>query len=220
MALEETKDGGNYIAFKASIGCLAIKANSDTPKAKPRTYKDQKTEEEKTVWELRYKSLRGMLVGIEVDTTGDYGTQLKLTIRDGIDDLIFAVPLNKGWGQKIAEAIPNVDLEKEVVFTAYGDFTTDDGKEIQAGVSLKQGDEKVPSKFNTYDEKKKTWVVSEGFPEVDQDKIPDQSKKAKYTKFWNDHFFAIEEFLADYLETNHKLEAPAVELAEEDKEDF
>ena len=178
-----------------------------------------KTEEEKTVYELQYKSLSGKLVGVKIDTTGDYGTQMKLTIRDG-EDFIFAVPLNNGWGQKIAEAIPNINTDEDVFFNAYGDFTTDDNKEVKAGVSMKQNGEKVQSHFNKYDEKKKVWNTTNDFPEIVQDDIPAKTNKAKYTKFWQDHFFTIGEFLAEYIEKNYSMEVVPAPIPDPEEEAF
>ena len=98
MALEE-KEFKTYVSFKAGIGSLTVKSTEDDPKAKPRTYIDTQSGEEKTVYEKRFKSLTGIVAGIEVDTTGDYGTQVKLTIRDD-EDYVFSVPLKTGWGPK------------------------------------------------------------------------------------------------------------------------
>jgi hypothetical protein len=205
MSLNKPTEGRTFVSFKPSIGMLAIKSDESNPEAKPRTYKDPKTDEEKTVYELRYESLNGKLVGSEVDTTGDYGPQLKLTIRDD-EDVVFALPLDKGWGQKIAEAVPNIDLKKEVYINAYPDFTASDGSEVKAGVSLKQNGQKVPSKFKTYDETKKEWQTHEGFPEVDQDSIPDKVKeKIKSTKFWGDYNYEVMEFLSGYMTKNHTM---------------
>lgn len=218
MSLNKPTEGRTFVSFKPSIGMLAIKSDESNPEAKPRTYKDSKTDEEKTVFELRYKSLNGYLVGSEVDTSGDYGPQLKLTIRDD-EDVVFALPLDKGWGQKIAEAVPNIDKDKELFITAYGDFTTNDGAEVKAGVSLKQNGEKVPSKFKTYEEGK-GWTTFEGYPKVDQAAIPDKSKnKVKFTKFWNDYNFEVMDFLSEYLEKNHTFDVkPKEETTEEDTE--
>jgi hypothetical protein len=200
MSLEKPQAGRTFVSFKPSIGMLAVKSDQSNPEAEPRTYKDPKTDEEKTVYEVRYKSLSGKIVGVEVDTSGDYGAQLKLTIRDG-EDVVFAVPLDKGWGQKIAEALPNVNLDQEVYIVAYGDFTPEDGKEVKAGVSLKQNGERVDSKFKTYADGE--WTTHEGYPAVDQASIPPKTPKPKYTKFWQDYNFEVTEFLADYLQKNH-----------------
>lgn len=209
MSLNKPTEGRTFVSFKPSIGMLAIKSDESNPEAKPRTYKDPKTDEEKTVYELRYKSLNGKLVGVEVDTAGDYGPQLKLTIRDD-EDVVFALPLDKGWGQKIAEAVPNIDLEKEVYISAWADFTPPDGKEVKAGVALKQNGEKVPSKFKTYDEKK-GWTTFEGFPEVDQAAIPDKTNKLKSQKFWGDYNYTVMEFLTEYMTKNHVMEVTPAE---------
>jgi len=210
MALEQPKEGGNYITFKPSIGLLTIKSDQNDSEARPRTYKDSKTEQEMVVYERQYKSLEGRVVGIEVDTTGDYGSQVKLTIRDGLTDYIFPLPLNKGWGTKIVEAIPNIKLDEDVFISAYGDFVADNGKEVQAGVSLKQGGVRVDSKFKSWSEED-GFTYSEGFPEVDQDAIPGDNAPAKKTKFWSDYFFSVGEFLENYINENHKLEVVPIE---------
>ena len=211
MALGQVKEGGNYITFKPSIGLLTIKSDSSDPEARPRTYKDPKTEQDVTVYEKQYKSLEGRVVGIEVDTTGDYGSQLKLTVRDDSVDYIMPLPLNKGWGTKIAESVPNIKLDQDVYINAYGDFTADNGKEVQAGISLKQNGERVDSKFKSWSEAD-GFTYSEGFPEVNQDDIPGDNAPAKKTKFWLDYYFSVGEFLENYINDNHALEVvPAVE---------
>jgi len=222
MALGKEKDGGLYITFKPSIGRLAIKSEQSDAEAKPRTYKDSKTNEDVTVYERRYQFISGKIVGISVDTTGDYGSQLKIVLRDGETDYTLPVPLNKSWGTKVAEALPNVKLDEEVLFTAYGDFTTDDGKEVMAGLSVKQGGERILSAFNykVGDE----WTRAEGFPAYPTaDQIPDQTKnKAKYTKFWQDYYFSVEEFLIDWFNKNLTIEyvAPVKEETKKEAEEL
>ena len=216
MSLNKPTEGRTFVSFKPSIGMLAIKSDESNPDAKPRTYKDPKTDEEKTVYELRYKSLNGKLVGVEVDTSGDYGPQLKLTIRDD-EDVVFALPLDKGWGQKIAEAVPNIKLDEDVYITAYGDFTTADGAEVKAGVSIKQGGEKVPSKFKTWTEKD-GWKTFEGYPEVDQAAIPEKTNKLKSQKFWGDYNYTVMEFLSEYMAKNHVMEVKPAEPKPEPEE--
>lgn len=217
MSLNKPTEGRTFVSFKPSIGMLAIKSDESNPEAKPRTYKNPQTDVEETVYELRYKSLNGKLVGVEVDTSGEYGPQMKLTIRDE-EDVVFALPLNKGWGQKIAEAVPNVNLDEEIYISAYGDFTTPDGAEVKAGVSLKQNGVKVLSKFKSYDEKKKEWSVFEGYPEVDQAAIPEKTNKLKSQKFWGDYNYAVTEFLADYMAKNHAMEVKPAEPKAEPEE--
>jgi hypothetical protein len=214
MALNKPTEGRTFVSFKPSIGMLAIKSDENDVEAKPRTYKDPQSGEEKTVYERQYKSLDGKIVGIEVDTAGDYGPQLKLTIRD-TEDVVFAVPLDKGWGQKIAEAVPNINLDETVYITAYGDFTTEDGSEVKAGVSIKQNGEKVPSKFKSYDADKKEWSNFEGYPEVDKEAMPEKTQKVKWTKFWSDYNYAVTDFLSEYLQKNHTLEVTPAEPVEE-----
>ncbi len=209
MALGKEKEGGNFISFKPSIGRLAIKSDQSDPEAKPRTYKDSKTNEDVTVYEQRYHYISGKIVGLSVDTTGDYGSQLKIVLRDGSTDYTLPVPLNKSWGTKVAEAIPNVKLDEDVLFTAYGDFTTDDGKEVMAGLSVKQGGERILSTFNYKNGTE--WVRAEGYPAYPEtDSIPDKTKnKAKFTKFWQDYYFSVEEFLIDWFNKNLTIEYTA-----------
>lgn len=218
MALGKEKEGGNYITFKPSIGRLTIKSDQGDPEAKPRTYKDSKTNQDVTVYEQRYQYITGKVVGVEVDTTGEYGSQLKIVLRDGETDYTLPVPLNKSWGTKVAEAMPNVNLDEDVTITAYADFVSD-GKDVQAGLSLKQGGERVTSHFN-YKEND-VWVRAEDFPEYPQaDTIPNKEKNpAKYTKFWGDYYFTVEEFLIEWFEKNMTIEYVAPVKAEVVTED-
>lgn len=214
MALTSvTESTGNYVGFKASIGFLTQKSNENDPSAKPRTYKDPKTDESVTVYERRFQSLSGKLVGVRVDEEGEYGTQLILTVRDD-KDYDFAVSLKAGWGQKIAEAVPNINLGEDVSFVGFADFTID-GKDIKAGVSMKQNGKKVPSKFNNKVGDK--WVTTDGFPaSPDPKSYPPKTNKDKWTKFWNDYFFSVTEFLVDYIKKNNTLEVVRLPKAEDD----
>lgn len=220
MALGKEKEGGNYISFKPSIGRLTIKSDSSDPEAKPRTYKDSKTNEDVTVYEQRFRSVSGKIVGLSVDTSGEYGAQLKIVIRDGETDYTFPVALNKSWGTKVAEAVAGAKLDEEVLFIAYEDFTTADGKDMQAGVSVKQNGERLGSHFQMKDGDK--WVTKENYPVFPTaDIIPDKTKNpAKYTKFWSDHYFTISEFLADWYTKNLTIEyvAPVKEEKEDEAE--
>ena len=219
MALGKPKKRGNYLGFKAGIGLFAIKSDQSDPEARPRTYKDTKTEQDVTVYEKQFQDISGKLVGIEVDTEGDYGTQVKLTIRDG-EDYILSVPVGKSWGQKICEAIPNINLEEDVLFEAYGDYVSrKTGKDVKAGVALTQNKERVESKFKSYDTETKVFTYSEGFPEVDNDKKPEPSQKTKWTKFWGDYFFTVGEFLETYITANNLLEVAVAPVEEEVVED-
>lgn len=209
MALGKEKEGGNYISFKPSVGRLTIKSDASDPEAKPRTYKNSQTGEDVTVYEQRYQYISGKIVGLSVDTSGDYGSQLKIVLRDGDTDYTLPIALNKSWGTKVAECLPNVKLDEEVLFTAYGDFTTDDGKEVQAGLSVKQNGERIISAFN-YKEGDE-WKRAEGYPAYpNPDTIPDKTKnKAKFTKFWQDYYFSVEEFLIDWFTNNLTIEYTA-----------
>jgi len=219
MALGKEKEGGNYISFKPSIGRLAIKSDQGDPEAKPRTYKNSQTGEDVTVYEKRFQYISGKVVGVSVDTSGDYGSQLKIVLRDGDADYTLPIPLNKSWGTKVAEALPNVKLDEEVLFTAYEDFITNDGKEVQAGLSVKQNGERVLSSFNVKNGDK--WERKEGYPEYpSSDTIPDKTKnKAKYTKFWQDYYFSVEEFLIDWFEKNMTIEYVPLAKASTDEDE-
>ena len=222
MALGKEREGGNYISFKPSIGMLTIKSDKSDPEAKPRTYTDQRTKEDVTVYERRAPDIDGYVVGVQVDTSGDYGSQLKIVIRDaGTPDYTLPIPLNKSWGTKIAEALPNVKLDEKIYIKAFGDFVSPEGKDVPAGLSLRQNGERVPSHFN-YKEGDK-WVRKEGFPEYPaSDTIPDKAKNpAKYTKFWADYYFSVEEFLIDWFEKNMTIEytAPVKDTEEVEAEE-
>jgi len=221
MALGKEKEGGNYISFKPSIGRLAIKSDSSDPEAKPRTYKDSKTNEDVTVYEQRFQYISGKIVGLSVDTSGEYGAQLKIVIRDGETDYTFPVALNKSWGTKVAEAVAGAKLDEEILFTAYSDFINKEGMEVQAGVSVKQNGELLKSHFNV--KVGDTWTLKENYPAFPAaDTIPDKTKNpAKYTKFWQDHYFTISEFLADWYTKNLTIEyvAPVKEEKEDEAEE-
>lgn len=178
---------------------FAIKSDKTDPEAEPRTYIDPKTKQEVTVYEKRVPYIDGYIVGLEVDTTGEYGSQLKITLRDaGVPDYTVPIPLNKSYGVKVAETIPNIKIAEKVTLTAYGDFSID-GKEVKAGISVRQGEEKIGSYFNVKEGDK--WVTKDNYPANPSGEAPDKLKNpAKYTKFWADYFYSVEEYLVDYFQ--------------------
>jgi hypothetical protein len=101
------------------------------------------------IWEMRYRSLSAMIKNIEVKEGGKFGDVLLVNMQD-VDEH-FTISLNmKGREAKgFMLCLPNIDLSKEVVLSAYNYVRKKDEKHL-VGLGIKQGgDDNVPYFYNT-----------------------------------------------------------------------
>lgn len=69
-----------------------------------------------TVWYVGYDYVAGMLTNVKLDTEGDYGSRIILTIKDVDDTYILTIPVKSSYGQSFLFKMLNIDLSKEVSF--------------------------------------------------------------------------------------------------------
>lgn len=171
-----------------------------------RVWKDRE-ENEQTVYEEVYQSISGTIVHVEFHEHPEYGKNINVTLRgeDG-EEGIFTVGTSSRYGSSFLEVMPNIDLEKPVKFTAW---SKEKGDKVSKVLFVEQDGENIESYYKKWDEKKKEWKLSHGYPTVDEAK----KKKFGDKKYWSTQFFPeVEVFLCEYVEKNIM---PKANLADE-----
>jgi len=211
MGLKTDADQKRYLYILAD-GKLHEKAEEGAEGAKLRVHeKEDGTKVEK--WEYSYPGVVGTIGDIKFYES-DYGTNINIDIKDEDEnEFVLSLKASSRYGEAFMEALPNLDLTKEVDITVYSfpDKKNKDRK-IQ-GMTIKQGDEKVRSYFSQYDEDTKTWSNPiKGYP------VPDPVKSKKFnSEKWKLFFASRNEWLKDYMMENDLIKAAEEAAAEEDK---
>ncbi len=208
MGLKQDTDQKRYL-YILKDGKMHEKAEEGEEGAKKRDF-EQKNDDGTTTlvekWEKSYPGIVGTIGEIKFYSS-KYGTNILIDIKDEDDnEFVLSLKATSKYGESFMEALPNLDLTKEVDFTSYSfpDKKNPD-RRIQ-GLTLKQDNEKVRSYFSVYDEKTEKWSNPiKGYP------IPDPKKSKTYTtEKWKLFFATRNEWLKDYL-----IEAGLVKVAED-----
>jgi len=183
-----------------------------TDNVRCRTYTDSEEVEQK-VYEEFYSSVTGLIIGIEFQTHDEYGTSIQLLLRaeDGSEGTL-AVNTSGGYGTSLMEALPNVDLDKEVTINAWA-------KEKRKVMFIEQDGENVVSAFRKWDDKKKKWT----FLQKDYPQVNEEEKEKFGKKYWPRYFSELEIYLTDYIGKNvtpkvnvETVEEPITEVTADD----
>lgn len=161
----------------------------------------------KKIWYVGFDYLAGMLTGVKLDTEGDYGSRIILTVKDVDDTYILTLPVNSSYGQSLLMKMEGIDITKEVSFQpwqmdkdAWKNLTGKTTKNGRSGLTIKQDDEKIE---NTY-----TKEEPKGCPELVIKKV------GKETKVNDDDrmiflYEKLDEFIASVNTTNNEPTEPA-----------
>jgi len=224
MGLKSEKDQKRYLYVLAD-GKLHEKGEEGAEGVKKRIFekkKDDGTVEIIEKWEYSYPGVVGTIGEIKFYDS-EYGTNINIDITDEDEnEFVLSLKASSRYGEAFMEALPNLDLEKEVDFTVYS-FPDPKNKERKVqGMTIKQDDEKVRSYFVNYDaeaaEGERYSYPIKGYPTPD----PVKSKKFNSEK-WKIFFATRNEWLKDYMVENDLVtvaEATAPEATAEEEKDF
>lgn len=73
----------------------------------------------KTIWELKYESLSGKIVGGSLDNHKEYGRRISILIEDDGERFMLQLPWNSGIRDQFVKRIPAIDVKKIVEFNAF-----------------------------------------------------------------------------------------------------
>lgn len=198
MSLHEQAEGRRFLIF--ADGKLREKVEQGTPGA---VLREGKTPSGDTFskWELCYPGITAKVTKVELQN-GNYGKQVLIHMTDETDEeFVVALGAKTRNATNFMQALPNLDLTKDLTLKAYGDFKTKDGQEIRGGLSIIQEGAKVYSFFFDNEAKKNL----HGMPE------PEKDKRTKEVD-WESYFVTRDKWLIDYLLDNgHMTYVDAVE---------
>lgn len=146
-------------------------------------------------WELTYPGITARITKVELQK-GNFGKQVLIHLTDETDEeFVLALGASTRNGVNFMQALPLLDLTKEVSFKAYNDFVGKDGKEVIGGLSITQGGQKVYSYF--YDPTAEVGKRElHGMPKPEVDK---RTKEVDWTVYWP----IRDKWLQDYLLDNN-----------------
>lgn len=137
MGLQIEPGLANYLTIME--GKIIQRVEKDTENAEKRINKLGKT-----VYELKYDSLVGIIADIKIDEHEEYGKFWNITIRDIDEVFVLQIPYNSGNASGFLKRIESVDLNQPVKFRPY--YIEDDGK-FKAHLVLYQGGNKIESNY-------------------------------------------------------------------------
>lgn len=183
---------GNRTFVSIVNGNWAQRVGEDTPGAIKRIIKNKKDGSEKTVYELIYETVNGMIDSIEVDEKSDFGDQLKINMSDVGFNFTVTMSMAGREAKAFLCCLKNVNLKAEVFLKPYNFVAKDDGKQ-KIGMTVYQGGVGKEFKVLPYFSKEKP----NGLPQVPDGADNDEFKLAMkqqeiYLKKWVKKFAADE----------------------------
>lgn len=198
MGLHTEKDQKRYLTIMGD-GKIHERVDEDTEGAKVRTKKEQDgtvvdvlDKDGNQIFELTYPGITATIKKVQL-REGDYGSNINIDLVDEDDNqFVLSLKVDSQYGERFLEALPNLDLRKEVEFKGYSFKPKGKDQKIR-GLNILQDEEKVLSAFATKDEDSDEWeVLIKGYP------MPDPKKKYTSEK-WKNFFAQRREWVLDYL---------------------
>ena len=149
-----------------------------------------------TAYEEVYDALTGRIVAVNIRDHETYGRSIAITLRqnNGAEG-VFTASTDSQYGMTLMERLPNINLEDAVRISAY---VKESGESKRYTTFVTQGDTRVESFFKKWDDEEKKFVLSHGYPEVDE-----KDKKKFGDKYWSQRYFPeCSVFLVEYIEAN------------------
>ena len=176
-----TSEKGTKTYLSIINGKFAQKVKAETPNAVARENKNKVT-----IHELLYDALEGQILGLKMETS-DFGRQLTVEVRSGIDKFNLAIPMESKYFDNFCYKINAVNLNQDVKMIPYS-FDPGDSKGKKTGINFYQGDVKVMHYYSVEDPKGKP------FPE---------GKELSESK-WKIYKLQERDWLADMIEAKGK----------------
>jgi hypothetical protein len=203
--------GGRFLTVVA--GKLREKVEEGTEGATKRTGEVAGTPFEK--WELVYPGITAFITKIELQD-GKYGKNVLIRMTDANGEQ-FTISLgaeNSRTGVPFMEAIPNLDLTKEVTLKPYK-FNNDKGENVE-GMQILQDGNKIKSAF--YDPETKSNLL--GMPKAEAKKNGEVNWKLYFAQRdeWLQTYMLDNNFITESVYEQHESDDTAP--VEGDKDDF
>ena len=156
--------------LKVSQGKIRLEVQEGTEGAEQRKVTNPSTGEQKIKHELTWTYIIGKIQSIELRESTQYGDSWSVEIDDGKE--VFNLQINAATKQAddFLGRLPNIDFDKEVKISVYPSGK----KKLATGLTMYQGEEKIPNYFVAYDGEK--FLTKNGYPERKDDLDKDDYK--------------------------------------------
>jgi len=171
-----------------SYGKFRERAGENESGAEVRINKDNKS-----IWEFVFDFVEGQITGIFYKEDDKFGNSFEVVLDDKIDKFQIAFKEGDSFFNDFFSKLPNVNLDKWVKLVPY-DFEDKNTGKKKRGLVIWQEQNKIESKFTSYDKETKKFTYYEGFPEPE---------KKMDKEDWKIYFIKVVKFLRNY--TNNKI---------------
>ena len=155
----ENPGASNVLYLGVSGENFTQKVKEGTPGAKHRTYTNDKNETF-NIYEVIHKNLRGFISELKVFTNKFQKEQLLITLTNGTEIAKIYISVKTGYFTSFCKRLPNIELDKEVIFPKPYDFVAPNNKRL-IGLTIMQDGSKVNDHY--WDRTEKKYV---GLPEL------------------------------------------------------
>lgn len=162
MGLIDKKDKMDY--WNVTYGALRKKTDEANPEAIRREY-TTKTGETKVIYELVKEGVAGFIDEFK-KVDGEHGSQLIITVRDGIEQFAITMPFDSAYARTFLERVLGVDPSKEVELKPYS-FKNEKGK-TRSGITIYQSNKKLNHYFKAYDADGNFMEWKDGYPHFEE----------------------------------------------------
>lgn len=171
-----------------SYGKFRERAGENESGAEVRINKDNKS-----IWEFVFDFVEGQITGIFYKEDDKFGNSFEVVLDDKIDKFQISFKEGDSFFNDFFSKLPNVNLDKWVKLVPY-DFEDKNTGKKKRGLVIWQEQNKIESKFTSYDKETKKFTYYEGFPEPE---------KKMDKEDWKIYFIKVVKFLRNY--TNNKI---------------
>ncbi len=171
-----------------SYGKFRERAGENESGAEVRINKDNKS-----IWEFVFDFVEGQITGIFYKEDDKFGNNFEVVLDDKIDKFQISFKEGDSFFNDFFSKLPNVNLDKWVKLVPY-DFEDKNTGKKKRGLVIWQEQNKIESKFTSYDKETKKFTYYEGFPEPE---------KKMDKEDWKIYFIKVVKFLRNY--TNNKI---------------
>lgn len=146
-----------------------------------------------TTHEILYKTLSGRITGASIND-GQYGTDVIVNLNTDNGPVVLTMKLDSPFAQDFLKKALNIDEDKDVLLNAWA--IEDEKGKTRRGLAIKQGDDKIPSAFESMVDGKREYHM--GFPQP--------PVGTKTSDMWKHYFMGTRIWLRSYVEENKVLE--------------
>lgn len=150
--------GANYNTYLSIFGGSIVQEWRKEPAADKipdgKDLQERENKNGKKVYYVEYDYVAGLIKDVELDTTGDFGSRVIITLQDVDDNYKITLPLNSAYCQNLLYRLRNIDLTKEISLEPWSmnseewfKLTRKKTANGKNGLVIKQDDEKVEPAF-------------------------------------------------------------------------